>query len=454
MYIADLHIHSRFSRATSKDCDIPHLDWWGQRKGIQLLGTGDFTHPAWRAELKEQLVPAEEGLYTLKKDIRIANTVPGETPRFVITGEISSIYKKDGKTRKVHNVIILPSLEAADELSSKLEAIGNIHSDGRPILGLDSRDLLEITLETCPNAEFIPAHIWTPHFSMFGVFSGFDSIEACFGDLTPYIHAVETGLSSDPPMNWRVSALDNLTLVSHSDAHSPSKLGREANLLDTGLTYPELVHAIRTREGFLGTVEFFPEEGKYHLDGHRNCHVCLTPAETIQFGRICPVCGKKITIGVEHRVEELADRPIGYRPDNARPFESLAPLPEVIAACTGKSVSSKKTQEQYEEMLHALGAEFYILRQAPIEDIERTAGSCIAEGIRRLRIGQVERKPGYDGEYGVISLLSPSEIEQFNGQISLFGAEIPKKLPNNKVKCKNQLSRNLKKLPPQVQENI
>ena len=439
MYIADLHIHSRFSRATSKDCDIPHLDWWGQRKGIQLLGTGDFTHPAWRAELKEQLVPAEEGLYTLKKDIRIANTVPGETPRFVITGEISSIYKKDGKTRKVHNVIILPSLEAADELSSKLEAIGNIHSDGRPILGLDSRDLLEITLETCPNAEFIPAHIWTPHFSMFGAFSGFDSIEACFGDLTPYIHAVETGLSSDPPMNWRVSALDNLTLVSHSDAHSPSKLGREANLLDTGLTYPELVHAIRTREGFLGTVEFFPEEGKYHLDGHRNCHVCLTPAETIQFGGICPVCGKKITIGVEHRVEELADRPIGYRPDNARPFESLAPLPEVIAACTGKSVSSKKTQEQYEEMLHALGAEFYILRQAPIEDIERTAGSCIAEGIRRLRIGQVERKPGYDGEYGVISLLSPSEIEQFNGQISLFGAEIPKKTSKQQSKMQKSI---------------
>lgn len=427
MYIADLHIHSRFSRATSKDCDIPHLDWWAQRKGIQLLGTGDFTHPVWRAELKEQLVPAGEGVYTLKKDLRIPNAVPGETPRFVVTGEISSIYKKDGKTRKVHNVIVLPSIEAADELAAKLEAIGNIHSDGRPILGLDSRDLLEITLETCPDTEFIPAHIWTPHFSMFGAFSGFDSIEACFGDLTPHIHAVETGLSSDPPMNWRVSALDNLTLVSHSDAHSPSKLGREANLLDTGLTYPELVHAIRTGEGFLGTVEFFPEEGKYHLDGHRNCNVCLTPAETTQLGGICPVCGKKITIGVEHRVEELADRPIGYRPENAKPFESLAPLPEVVAACTGKSVASKKTQQQYEEMLQSLGSEFYILRQAPIEDIKRTAGPCIAEGIRRLRIGQVERKPGFDGEYGVISLLSPSEIEQLNGQISLFGADVPKK---------------------------
>ena len=434
MYIADLHIHSRFSRATSKDCDLPHLDWWAQRKGIQLLGTGDFTHPVWRTELKEQLVPAEEGTYTLKKDLRIPNAVPGETPRFVVTGEISSIYKKDGKTRKVHNVILLPSIEAADKLAAKLEAIGNIHSDGRPILGLDSRDLLEITLETCPDAELIPAHIWTPHFSMFGAFSGFDSIEACFGDLTSHIHAVETGLSSDPPMNWRISALDNLTLVSHSDAHSPSKLGREANLLDTGLTYPELVHAIRTGEGFLGTVEFFPEEGKYHLDGHRNCNVCLTPAETIQLGGICPVCGKKITIGVEHRVEELADRPIGYRPEKAKPFESLTPLPEVIAACTGKSVASKKTQQQYEEMLQSLSSEFYILRQAPIEDIKQTAGPCIAEGIHRLRIGQVERKPGFDGEYGTISLLRPSEIEQLNGQISLFGADIPEKTSKQQSK--------------------
>ena len=284
MYIADLHIHSRFSRATSRDCDAPHLDWWARRKGILLLGTGDFTHPAWRAELKEQLVPAGEGVYALREELRLSQWAPGEPPRFVVTGEISSIYKRDGRTRKVHNVIVLPSLEAADELSARLEAIGNIHSDGRPILGLDSRDLLELTLETCPEAELIPAHIWTPHFSMFGAFSGFDTMEACFGDLTPHIHAVETGLSSDPPMNWRVSALDGLTLVSHSDAHSPAKLGREADLLDTGLSYPELVKAIRTGEGFLGTVEFFPEEGKYHLDGHRNCGVCLTPEETVARG--------------------------------------------------------------------------------------------------------------------------------------------------------------------------
>lgn len=261
-----------------------------------------------RAELKEQLVPAGDGVYTLREDLRLPGTAPGQAPRFVITGEISSIYKRGGKTRKVHNVILLPSLEAADELSARLEAVGNIRSDGRPILGLDSRDLLELTLDTCPDAEFIPAHIWTPHFAMFGAFSGFDSVEECFADLTPHIHAVETGLSSDPPMNWRVPMLDGLTLVSHSDAHSPSKLGREANLLDTEQSYPALVQAIRTGQGFLGTVEFFPEEGKYHLDGHRGCGVCLMPAETAEYGGRCPVCGKKLTIGVEHRVEELADR--------------------------------------------------------------------------------------------------------------------------------------------------
>ncbi len=426
MYISDLHIHSRFSRATSKDCDAPHLDWWARRKGIQIIGTGDFTHPAWRAELKEQLVPAEEGLYKLRNDLRLKEYAPGEEPRFVITGEISSIYKREGKTRKVHNVIILPSLEAADELSARLEAIGNIHSDGRPILGLDSRDLLELTMDTCPNAEFIPAHIWTPHFSMFGAFSGFDSIEACFDDMTPYIHAVETGLSSDPTMNWRVSMLDGLTLVSHSDAHSPSKLGREANLMDTELSYSGLVGAIRTGEGFLGTIEFFPEEGKYHLDGHRKCGVCLTPTETADLGGLCPVCKKKLTIGVEHRVEELSDRPAGFKSDNAKPFESLAPLPEVIASCIGSSVVGKKTTEQYEKMLQVLGTEFYILREAPIQDIESAAGPCISEGICRLRLGQVERRAGFDGEYGTISLLTPSEIEQLNGQMSLFGVETAK----------------------------
>lgn len=423
MYIADLHIHSRFSRATSKDCDLPHLDWWARRKGIALIGTGDFTHPAWRAELKEQLVPAGEGVYTLRKDLTLPGKTGGEAPRFVMTGEISSIYKRGGKTRKVHNLILLPSLEAAEELSAKLEAVGNIHSDGRPILGLDSRDLMELTLDTCPEAEFIPAHIWTPHFSMFGAFSGFETVEECFDELSPYIHAVETGLSSDPPMNWRVSALDRMTLVSHSDAHSPSKLGREADLIEGAINYPELMKAIRTGEGFLGTIEFFPEEGKYHLDGHRNCGVCLTPSQAMEHDGLCPVCGKKLTIGVEHRVEELADRPERVRPEKAKPFESLAPLPEVIAGSTGKSVSSKATQSRYEQMLGDLGDEFFILRQASISDIEQAAGPCIAEGIRRLRNGHVERKAGFDGEYGTITLLSPSEIEQLNGQTSLLGTQ-------------------------------
>jgi len=272
MYIADLHIHSKYSRATSKELEPEPLDAWARRKGIGLVGTGDFTHPTWRAELRDKLAEAEEGLYTLKG-------AGPDAPRFVITGEISSIYKKNGKVRKVHSLILLPHLEAAETLSRRLEAIGNLHSDGRPILGLDCRDLLEITLESCPDAVFIPAHIWTPHFSLFGAFSGFDTIGECFGDLTGHIHALETGLSSDPTMICRCSALDGYTLVSNSDAHSPSKLGREANLLDTGLSYPELARAIQTGEGFHGTIEFFPEEGKYHFDGHRNCGVCLSPVE-------------------------------------------------------------------------------------------------------------------------------------------------------------------------------
>ena len=432
MYIADLHIHSRFSRATSRDGDASHLDWWARRKGIGLVGTGDFTHPAWRAELHEQLEPAGKGVYMLKEPYRLPDAQPGDAPRFVVTGEISSIYKRHGRTRKVHNVILLPSLEAADELAARLEAIGNIRSDGRPILGLDSRDLLELTLDACPDAEFIPAHIWTPHFSMFGAFSGFDTMEDCFDDLTPYIHAVETGLSSDPPMNWRVSALDGLTLVSNSDAHSPSKLGREANLIEGERDYPSLMRAIRTGEGFLGTIEFFPEEGKYHLDGHRNCSVCLTPVETAARGGLCPVCGKKLTIGVEHRVEELADRPVGFRPENAKPFESLAPLPEAIAASTGASPTAKKTTQLYEKMLAQLGDEFTILRETPIADIGAVAGPCVAEGIRRLRAGEVQRRAGFDGEYGTISLLTPAEIEQFSGQLSLFGAAAPAAKPVKK----------------------
>ena len=404
--IADLHIHSRFSMATSKEGTPENLDFWARKKGISLIGTGDFTHPVWREELKERLVSEGNGLYRLR-DAYVkeeSRKFPGEGTRFVVSGEISSIYKKNGKTRKVHNVILLPSLEAADAMAQRLEKIGNIHSDGRPILGLDSHDLLEMMLDVCPEGILIPAHIWTPHFSVLGAKSGFDSVEECFEELAPYIHALETGLSSDPAMNWRISKLDRYQLVSNSDAHSPSKLGREANLLDIDCSYEGLYQAIRTGEGLEGTVEFFPEEGKYHFDGHRKCGVSLSPVEAERLGGICPVCGKKLTMGVDHRVEQLADRAEGFVKKDGKKYESLVPLPEVISACMGYSTASKKVQGCFEQMIQTLGTEFDILRNVPSEDIKSCAGERIAEGIENVRTGNVKRIPGYDGEYGKIEL--------------------------------------------------
>ena len=404
--IADLHIHSRFSMATSKEGTPENLDFWARKKGISLIGTGDFTHPVWREELKERLVSEGNGLYRLR-DAYVkeeSRKFPGEGTRFVVSGEISSIYKKNGKTRKVHNVILLPSLEAADAMAQRLEKIGNIHSDGRPILGLDSHDLLEMMLDVCPEGILIPAHIWTPHFSVLGAKSGFDSVEECFEELAPYIHALETGLSSDPAMNWRISKLDRYQLVSNSDAHSPSKLGREANLLDIDCSYEGLYRAIQTGEGLEGTVEFFPEEGKYHFDGHRKCGVSLSPVEAERLGGICPVCGKKLTMGVDHRVEQLADRAEGFVKKDGKKYESLVPLPEVISACMGYSTASKKVQGCFEQMIQTLGTEFDILRNVPSEDIKSCAGERIAEGIENVRIGNVKRIPGYDGEYGKIEL--------------------------------------------------
>ena len=404
--IADLHIHSRFSMATSKEGTPENLDSWARKKGISLIGTGDFTHPVWREELKERLVSEGNGLYRLR-DAYVkeeSRKFPGEGTRFVVSGEISSIYKKNGKTRKVHNVILLPSLEAADAMAQRLEKIGNIHSDGRPILGLDSHDLLEMMLDVCPEGILIPAHIWTPHFSVLGAKSGFDSVEECFEELAPYIHALETGLSSDPAMNWRISKLDRYQLVSNSDAHSPSKLGREANLLDIDCSYEGLYRAIQTGEGLEGTVEFFPEEGKYHFDGHRKCGVSLSPVEAERLGGICPVCGKKLTMGVDHRVEQLADRAEGFVKKDGKKYESLVPLPEVISACMGYSTASKKVQGCFEQMIQTLGTEFDILRNVPSEDIKSCAGERIAEGIENVRTGNVKRIPGYDGEYGKIEL--------------------------------------------------
>lgn len=421
MYLADLHIHSKYSRATGRNADIPNLDLWARRKGIALVGTGDFTHPAWREELSSALEPAEEGLYRIKENARLRDICEFPVaPRFVVSGEISCIYKQDGKVRKVHNVILLPSLDAAERLAFKLETIGNIRSDGRPILGLSSRDLLAVTLDICPEAVFIPAHIWTPHFSLFGAFSGFDSLEECFGDLSSQIHALETGLSSDPLMNRRVAMLDGYTMISNSDAHSPAKLGRESNLIDAPLSYPALKKALETGQGFAGTLEFFPEEGKYHLDGHRNCHLSLTPQETDRYGGRCPVCGKKITIGVLHRLEQLAERPENFLPENAKPFEHLMPLPEVIAASLGVAAGGNRAEQKYLEMLKKLGTESFILREASPGDLALAGGSRIAEGIRRLRAGEVIKSAGFDGEYGKLALFTSEELKNASGQISFL----------------------------------
>lgn len=451
MYIGDLHIHSRYSRATSRDCTPEYLDFWAAKKGIDIVGTGDFTHPAWREELAEKLEPAEDGLYVLKKEYRLPNA-PARRPRFVVTGEISSIYKKNDRVRKVHSLLLLPGLEAADTLARRLELIGNIHSDGRPILGLPCRDLLEIMLETVPGGIYVPAHIWTPHFSLFGAFSGFDSMEECFEDLTPHIHALETGLSSDPPMNWRVSALDSFYLISNSDAHSPAKLGREANLFDIELSYQGLADAVQKGKGLAGTIEFFPEEGKYHFDGHRKCGLCVSPSQTAEYGNKCPICGKKITVGVLNRVEQLADRQEGFVLPGSRPFESLVPLLEVIGASTGISSAGKKAMEQYEHLTTVLGTEFDILRRIPIEDIKNAAGPLIAEGIDRLRKGQVERAPGFDGEYGKIGILTPEDISSLEGQMSLFTAAELQNLKKQGVQEKKSLPKTRKEKPDEKKQ--
>jgi len=424
-FVADIHLHSRYARATSRDLNPENLHRWSALKGITVVGTGDFTHPAWLAELQEQLEPAEEGLYRLKAPWR--QPVEAQLPpsclaevRFLLSVEISSIYKKNGRTRKVHNVVVMPGFAEVEALNRRLGAIGNLKSDGRPILGLDSRDLLAICLEVCPEVLFIPAHIWTPHFAALGSASGFDSLEECFEDLLPHIPAVETGLSSDPPMNSRIAELDRFALVSNSDAHSPQKLAREGTCFDTGLSYPAMLAALRSRDPaqFTGTLEFFPEEGKYHCDGHRNCQVRWKPAQTLAAKGRCPVCGQPLTVGVLHRVEFLADRPEGEGP--ARSFEYLIPLPEVIGSALGSGPASKKVQAVYEQLLASLGPELFILRHASPEAIAAAGQPLVAEGVRRMRAGQVQIAAGYDGEYGVIQLFTDEERRQFKGQKLLF----------------------------------
>jgi DNA helicase-2/ATP-dependent DNA helicase PcrA len=428
-FIADLHIHSHFSRATSRDLNPENLSVWAQKKGVTLVGTGDFTHPGWVAEIKERLVEAECGFYQLSPDLKktVDSLVPasclGQT-LFVPSGEISCIYKKNGLTRKVHHLILMPDMNAVERLNERLERIGNIHSDGRPILGLDSRDLLEITLEASDKALFIPAHIWTPWFSVFGSKSGFDSLEECFGDLTGHIHALETGLSSDPPMNRLLSTLDDYILVSNSDAHSPSKLGREANIFDTGLNYIDLVQAMTNGKGFTGTIEFFPEEGKYHLDGHRKCQVRLDPSETMETKGLCPVCGKPLTVGVLNRVNELSDR---NEPGFSKAFFSLIPLAEILSQILECGPSTKRVSEAYERLLSQLGPELHILMDVSLKDIEATGGPVLAEAINRMRTDKVIRIGGYDGEYGSIRLFEDSEKQTLTGQLGLFAMEEKKK---------------------------
>ena len=411
-FISDLHIHSHFSRATSQDLIPEILSVGAQKKGIRLLGTGDLTHPGWLQELGEKLVEAENGLYRLRPDLErgAEAMVPPScrsVTRFLLSGEISCIYKRDGKTRKVHNLVLMPDFQAVSRLNDRLGCIGNLRSDGRPILGLDSRDLLEIVLETSDRAFLIPAHIWTPWFSLFGSKSGFDRIEQCFADLTPFIHALETGLSSDPPMNRRLSALDRYVLVSNSDAHSSAKLGREANLFDTPLDYDRLIQAMATKEGFKGTIEFFPEEGKYHLDGHRRCGVKLSPGETRERNALCPECGKPLTVGVFHRVCELSDR---EAPPSLLPFWSLIPLAEILSEVLRCGSSTKKVAAAYDNLLRRLGPEMDILMHAPLEDIRRAGGPLLAEGIRRMREGLVIKEEGYDGEYGGIRLFDRKDL--------------------------------------------
>ena len=426
LFYADLHVHSRYSRATSRDADLEHLALWARRKGIAVVGTGDFTHPAWLEEIRTKLVPAEPGLFRLRPEIEreVERQLPPSCQgpvRFLLEVEISTIYKKGDRTRKVHHLIYASNLDTAARLREKLGAIGNLNADGRPILGLDSRHLLEITLESGPDAYLIPAHVWTPWFAALGSKSGFDSIEECYGDLTPHIFAVETGLSSDPPMNWRVSCLDRFTLVSNSDAHSPPVLGREASVFDTDLDYFAIRRALETGEGYGGTVEFFPEEGKYHLDGHRTCGVRLEPAETRQIDRRCPACGKPLTVGVMHRVEELADRPEATDRPGAPPFRNLVPLPEILGELHGVGSKSKAVEQSAARLLTRFGPELDLLEKVPLEDLERAGEPLLKEALTRLRAGQVRRDAGYDGEYGVIRLFEPEEIRARKVVAPLFG---------------------------------
>lgn len=436
-YIADFHLHSKYSRATSKDTDIENLAKWAKIKGVNVLGTGDFTHPLWLKELKEKLIPAELGLFGLKFPAFAKATADKQNSnnqiRFILTTEISSIYSKGGKTRKIHNIIFAPSFEVVEKINTHLGWIGNLKSDGRPILGLDSKELAKIVLGISEDCLIIPAHAWTPWFSIFGSFSGFDSIEECFEEYTKYIYSIETGLSSDPSMNWRLSALDNITLTSNSDAHSPAKIAREANIFEgEKIAYNLIKEAIKNPKTLMGsdspklrlvrTIEFFPEEGKYHWDGHRNCQISLSPEESFKYNNVCPRCGKPLTIGVMNRVNQLADREPGEEPANAIPFQRLIPLEEIIADVLSMGVGTKEVTEHYKTLVRTFGNEFKVLLETKKEEIAAASLPEIAEGIERVRQGKISVTPGYDGEYGKISIFGKEEKRSKikGGQETLF----------------------------------
>lgn len=412
--VADLHIHSKYSRATSKDMEVNALSRWAEMKGINLLGTGDFTHPIYFSELKRELEESEDGFYKAKGK--------NSHTRFVLTAEVSNIFTQGGVGRRIHSIILAPSFETAERINKTLSKRGDLLADGRPTFTFPAKDLLKMVLEIDERCMLIPAHAWTPWFSIFGSNSGFDSIEECFGDLSKHIYAIETGLSSDPPMNWRLSSLDRITLVSNSDAHSPSRIGRECNLFECELSYSAITDAIKKKDkrSFLFTIEFFPEEGKYHYDGHRMCNLSLHPEETIKLNGICPKCGKKLTVGVLHRVEELADRKDGKRPENSIDFKHLVPLAEIIGEAVGAEPSSKVVESQYEKLLIYGGNELKILLDISLEEIKKFAPPKIVEGIRRVREGKVMVEPGYDGLYGKIKIFEDEKKEEPK-QISLFG---------------------------------
>ena len=410
-FLADIHIHSCYSRATSREMNLENIFKWAQIKGITVIATGDFTHPLWFAELKKKLEPAEEGLFKLKNEFaeskleEVPTSCRGDV-RFILSAEVSSIYKKNGKVRKIHNLIYSPDFETASNINSELDKIGNLKADGRPILGLDAKELLRIVLNSGNDTMLVPAHAWTPHFSVFGASSGFDSLEECFEELTPNIHAIETGLSSDPTMNRRLSKLDNITLISNSDAHSPAKIAREANIFNSDLTYKAIKNALieGNNNKFLGTIEFFPEEGKYHLDGHRACKKRMSPEDTKKNKNLCPVCKKKVTVGVMHRVDMLADREKNFKPENSPPYKCLIALEEIISKALEKGANTKAVQKEYMKLINALGNELKVLQKADIEEIKKVSSFKIGEAIKRVKSGNISINPGYDGEYGSIKI--------------------------------------------------